>query len=137
MSLELREWRNIVANNRMQATGWRMEVTRAGRSAFWYGVSRNSDCLRRRRLCELAMAEVVDGGPVRTEGGEISGEPSDDELVPTAAKEDSAAHSSCPFRDRAGMEGAMASAAIFQLTRLPLRGWDRLLMPPRRNIEGL
>ena len=83
------------------------------------------------------MAKVVDGGPIRTEGGEISGEPSDDELVPTAAKEDSAAHWSCPFRDRAAMEGAMASVAIFQVTRLALRGRDRLLMPPRHNIEGL
>ena len=73
-----------------------MASLHSGRSANWGVASRSSDLARRRWLRELAKAEVVDGGPTRTESEDVMNELYEDELIPFVSREDLAAHQPLP-----------------------------------------
>ena len=97
MALGLRELRSIVSERGMRANGWRIGSARAGCSAFWFAVSQSLDRARRRLQRNLSLPKVADGGPIRTESGEITNGPSRDELISPVSAEDLAAHSSAPL----------------------------------------
>ena len=82
MAAALREMGGIVPKRTMQVNGWAMDPLHFGRHTQWGAVSRKSDRERKRKLWELAQSGVADGGPIRTESGDILNEPSGDELIP-------------------------------------------------------
>ena len=61
--------------------------------------SRNLDRAGRRWLPAVAATEVSGSGPIRTEDGEISNNPLDDEFFPQVSRGDPLAHSNSPFLD--------------------------------------
>ena len=79
MALALRELRSLVPECRIKANARRMEPTHSVRAPFWNAVLRNLGRARWRWFRVLAASKVADDGPIRTEGGGISHEPSDDE----------------------------------------------------------
>ena len=79
----------------------------------------------------------MDGGPIRTESGEITNGPSDDEIIPRVSKEALAAHLSSPPWSPAGMEITVGNALIVRVARLDLRERARIQMPRRLDSKGL
>ena len=84
------------------------------------------------------MAEVVHGGPIRTESSEIMNEPPDDEHVPTISNEDLSATSSLPPMDSVGDGNRNGQRGDFSGNPPPhdAQKWrDRLQIPLRLNVR--
>ena len=85
------------------------------------------------------MAKVADAGTIRTDSGDITNEPSDDDAISYVSTEDLAAHSRFPFLDSGWDENRNGDRADFSGNRsTPKRAGSPPDAPSsqRRRVPG-